>query len=161
MDITLIEAFGNSTAVVDNLNNLLTFGSNSHGQLGLDQHLKPASFDNCHNSLQRINKSLINLTIVQLYGAGNTFGFLTKQNQVFICGEFAPPIDKIKAEAKGNQQVIPKGAMGILGSKYSQNLLKPTQAKFLEDPKQRFKIKKFALTHTSVALIANDASGVS
>jgi len=50
MDITMIEAFGNSTAIVDNLNNLLTFGSNSHGQLGLDQPLKSTSFDNCYNS---------------------------------------------------------------------------------------------------------------
>ena len=99
MDITMIEAFGNSTAIVDNLNNLLTFGSNSHGQLGLDQPLKATSFDNCYNSPQKINKSLISLTIVQLSGNENTFGFLTKQNQIFICGEFAPPIDKIKIEA--------------------------------------------------------------
>ena len=31
MDVVLAEAYGNSTAIVDNLNNLLTFGSNSHG----------------------------------------------------------------------------------------------------------------------------------
>ena len=49
MDVIMVEAFGNSTAIVDNLNNLLMFGSNSHGQLGLDEPLKPSSFDNCYN----------------------------------------------------------------------------------------------------------------
>mgnify|MGYP001576220010 CR=1 FL=1 len=48
MDVTMIEAFGNSTAIVDNLNNLLMFGSNSHGQLGLDVSIKASSFENCY-----------------------------------------------------------------------------------------------------------------
>ena len=96
---------------------------------------------------------------MQLYGAENTFGFLTKQNKIFICGEFAPPIDKIKSEAQSQKQAIPKGALGLLGSKYSQILLKPTPATFLDDPKPHFKIKKFALTRTSLAMIAIDANG--
>jgi hypothetical protein len=50
MDVTMISAFGNSTAIVDNLNNLLTFGSNTHGQLGLDQPIKQISFDNCYHT---------------------------------------------------------------------------------------------------------------
>jgi len=38
-------------------------------------------------------------------------------------------------------------------------LLKPTLASFLDDPKPHFKIKKFALTRSSVAMIAIDVNG--
>ena len=63
MDVTMVHAWGSSSAIVDNLNNLLTFGSNSHGQLGIDEPIKPLSFENCYNKPQRANKSLILSTI--------------------------------------------------------------------------------------------------
>ena len=63
MDVKMIYAWGNSTAIVDDLNNLLTFGSNSHGQLGIDEPIKSMSFENCYNIPQRSNKSLILQTI--------------------------------------------------------------------------------------------------
>jgi hypothetical protein len=63
MDVKMIYAWGNSTAIVDDLNNLLTFGSNSHGQLGIDEPIKSMSFENCYNTPQRSNKSLILQTI--------------------------------------------------------------------------------------------------
>jgi hypothetical protein len=59
MDVLLVEAYGNSTAIVDNLNNLLTFGSNTHGQLGLDVPIKATSFENCRTTPQKANKQLI------------------------------------------------------------------------------------------------------
>ena len=63
MDVKMIYAWGNSTAIVDDLNNLLTFGSNSHGQLGIDEPIKSMSVENCYNTPQRSNKSLILQTI--------------------------------------------------------------------------------------------------
>ena len=47
MDVTQAVAYGNSTAILDDLNNLLTFGSNTNGQLGIGEPLKAQSFDNC------------------------------------------------------------------------------------------------------------------
>lgn len=97
----MVEAFGNSTAIVDNLNNLLTFGSNSHGQLGLDVAIKPSSFENCYTTPQKANKQLILSVITQLYGSENTLGFLTKNNELFICGEFSIPMcESGKTEVK-------------------------------------------------------------
>ena len=93
MDVTQISAYGNSTALVDNLNNLLTFGSNSHGQLGIDQAIKPRSFDNCYPTFQKANSSLILAQIIELQGSENTFGFLTKQHEIYICGDFRIAIE--------------------------------------------------------------------
>ena len=146
MDLHLIEAYGYSTAIVDNLNNLLTFGSNSNGQLGLGESLKPQSFENCYSSPQKANKNLILKVITQLSGNENTLGILTKQNDLYICGEFTIPLNDYQVE---------KVSRGL----YSQNVLSPTLPKFLQDRKgkMRFQIKKFALTASSLALIANDS----
>lgn len=142
MDVTMIEAYGNSTAIVDNLNNLLTFGSNTHGQLGIDEPIKSLSFENCYTSPQKANRSQILSVIIQLQGNGNTFGFLTKQNELYICGDFAIPIDKSRSESKG----------GIL----KQTLIRPHLAKFINEPYkgERFQIKSFAISREALAIVA-------
>ena len=133
MDVTQICAYGNSTAIVDDLNNLLTFGSNSNGQLGINEPIKPRSFDNCYTTPQKVNRDLILQTVMQLYGFENTLGFLTNKNEVYVCGEFCIPI----AEGKAPVQ------RGL----YTQNLLSPTPPGFLRDARGRMRhqIKRFAV----------------
>jgi len=133
MDVTQVCAYGNSTAIVDDLNNLLTFGSNSNGQLGISEPLKARSFDNCYTTPQKVNRDLILQTVLQLYGCENTFGFLTNKNEIYVCGEFCIPIAEGKAP-------MPRGL-------YAQNLLSPTPAGFLRDARGRVRhqIKRFAL----------------
>jgi alpha-tubulin suppressor-like RCC1 family protein len=71
--VTIIKAFGDSSAFVDHINNLMMFGSNSHGQLGINS-------STLINVLipTKANKMLPLEKIHKIEGYKNTFAFLSK-----------------------------------------------------------------------------------
>eukprot|EP00347_Sterkiella_histriomuscorum_P013928 403362819 len=129
-------AYGNSTAILDELNNLLTCGNNGHGQLGHNDD----SYD-FSDLLQRANKDLIIEEVVQLRGFHNTFSFLTKSQEIYVCGEFNIPLEG-KAELKK-------------GREYEQIIYKPSRIRFLFDKKIRYKILNYQINKNNLVLLTD------
>lgn len=89
----MILAVGNSSLVLDDLNNIRTFGCNKQGQLGANLPIE------CRNVPEKIGKQFLLDDILMFRGHydasidKHTLSFMNSQSEIFVWGYFAIPVN--------------------------------------------------------------------